>query len=70
MNIESVTIGTFFGGSSISYASPKDQFSMFRNFRLWRDDAPDPAGSVLAAGGAFAGGQVVVHEELADKDYD
>jgi hypothetical protein len=43
---------------------------MFRNFRLWRDDAPDPAGSVLSEGGAFAGGQVVVHEELADRDYE
>ncbi len=64
--IDGLEISSWFGGSDATWAPPKDQYTLLKNFRLWRNDPP-------AMGGARSGislsknvGQVVITESLQD----
>ena len=60
--IEGMELATWFGGSDATWASPKDQFTLFRNVKAFYDGPAD----VLARGASVApsGPQEVVEEEI------
>ena len=62
-NIEGVEISTWFGGSDNTWGPSKDVYTMFRNFKLWRDDAVAPV-SAQAVLQSLPPEQVVVVEDM------
>jgi hypothetical protein len=41
IGIEAVRFGSWFGGGDASWAPSKDEYSLFRNVRLYRHDRDD-----------------------------
>lgn len=62
-HIEGVEFATWFGGGDDTWAPPQDTYTMFRNFRVWRDDPPADI-TAQAVMESLPHGQVVVQEYM------
>jgi len=61
--IEGQEFSTWFGGSDDSWAPSHDTYTMFRNFKIWRNDMPANVTQQAVIQGLPAG-QVLVKEKI------